>query len=143
MATQTPSPLRLEHALIRIIALSQWLTDHEPSEEHDLGHGLRENWNPKRRWRSTINSVIASQRLAKGGLQARSRANSQAEEEAKAQVKAEAKGNEHVLVDKEDGPRASEEQGFHTAEEESDDGRAPGGWRERDVEQARKGVESL
>lgn len=116
------------------------MTDHDPSEEHDLSHGLRENWNPKRRWRSTISSVIATQRLAKGGLQARSRANSQAEIEAEegsaTGVAAEARGDEHVLVDEED-------EGFHTAEEESDDERAPGSWREDRVQTVTKGIEGL
>lgn len=41
----------------------QWLTTHEPSEEHDLSQGLRENFNPRARWRSAINSVQAMQRI--------------------------------------------------------------------------------
>ncbi|KAM0788630.1 hypothetical protein ACM66B_001749 [Microbotryomycetes sp. NB124-2] len=43
----------------------KWLTDHEPSNEHDLGTGIRENWDSRKRWKSTINSLIATQRLAK------------------------------------------------------------------------------
>ncbi|KAK4053569.1 Calmodulin-dependent protein kinase cmk2 [Microbotryomycetes sp. JL201] len=43
----------------------KWLTDHEPSTEHDLSTGIRENWDSRKRWKSTINSLIATQRLAK------------------------------------------------------------------------------
>ncbi|TDL22436.1 Pkinase-domain-containing protein [Rickenella mellea] len=41
-----------------------WLTSHEPSTEHDLS-GLRENFDPKARWRSAINSAIAVGRFNK------------------------------------------------------------------------------
>ena len=51
----------------KVRTVLQWLTEHSPSTEHDLSHGLRDNWNPQRRWKATVNSVIASQRLAKGG----------------------------------------------------------------------------
>ncbi|KAK4050949.1 tRNA dihydrouridine synthase [Microbotryomycetes sp. JL221] len=47
----------------------KWLTDHEASSEHDLGHGIRENWDSRKRWKSTINSLIATQRLAKASSQ--------------------------------------------------------------------------
>ncbi|KZT40415.1 Pkinase-domain-containing protein [Sistotremastrum suecicum HHB10207 ss-3] len=40
-----------------------WLTTHEPSTEHDLSQGLRENFNPRARWNSAINSVRALHRL--------------------------------------------------------------------------------
>ncbi|KAF8587493.1 Pkinase-domain-containing protein [Ramaria rubella] len=40
-----------------------WLTTHEPSTEHDLGTGLRENFNPAARWRTAINTARAMHRL--------------------------------------------------------------------------------
>ncbi|EJD04622.1 Pkinase-domain-containing protein [Fomitiporia mediterranea MF3/22] len=43
-----------------------WLTQKAPLEEHDLV-GLRENFNPKSRWRSAINSAIAVGRLRRAG----------------------------------------------------------------------------
>lgn len=42
---------------------SSWLTTHEASAEHDLGVGLRDNFNPKARWRSAINSAVAIGRM--------------------------------------------------------------------------------
>lgn len=112
----------------------KWLTDHEP-EDHDIGHGIRENWNPTRRWKSTINGLIATQRLAKGGRErARSRGESSGDQDM-----VPAGAGEKVLqdraVDGHEGPRASEESGksgYKTAEEED------GG-----VEEATKGVERL
>ncbi|GAA5870460.1 hypothetical protein JCM8547_004038 [Rhodosporidiobolus lusitaniae] len=45
----------------------KWLVEAiEKEHAHDLGEGFRENWNPRRKWKATINSVIASQRFAKG-----------------------------------------------------------------------------
>jgi len=44
---------------------AHWLTTHEPSKEHDIGQGLRENFNPKARWRSAINSAVAIGRMKK------------------------------------------------------------------------------
>jgi calcium/calmodulin-dependent protein kinase I len=49
--------------LILIVAVSQWLTTHEPSTEHDLSTGLRENFNPAARWRTAINATRAMHRL--------------------------------------------------------------------------------
>ncbi|KAL5495900.1 CMK2_2 [Sanghuangporus weigelae] len=43
-----------------------WLTEEMPDELHDL-IGLRENFNPKARWRSAINSAIAMGRLQRAG----------------------------------------------------------------------------
>ncbi|OCB89519.1 Pkinase-domain-containing protein [Sanghuangporus baumii] len=43
-----------------------WLTEEIPDELHDL-IGLRENFNPKARWRSAINSAIAMGRLQRAG----------------------------------------------------------------------------
>ncbi|KAI6125944.1 kinase-like domain-containing protein [Pisolithus croceorrhizus] len=42
-----------------------WLTGYEPSMDHDLGAGLRENFNPRKRWRSAIASARAVARLGK------------------------------------------------------------------------------
>ena len=46
-------------------ATSQWLTIHTPSTETDLP-GLRENFNPRARWKSAINSTRALIRLNAG-----------------------------------------------------------------------------
>lgn len=43
-----------------------WLTEHEASTEHDLT-GLRENFNPKVRWRSAIQGAIAMNRFSRKG----------------------------------------------------------------------------
>lgn len=43
-----------------------WLTTHEPSTEHDLAVGLREHFDPRKRWRSAINSMRAVGRLGSG-----------------------------------------------------------------------------
>lgn len=40
----------------------QWLTEHKPAAEHDLS-GLRENFDPRARWRSAINGALAVGRL--------------------------------------------------------------------------------
>ncbi|KAF8995951.1 kinase-like domain-containing protein [Cyathus striatus] len=40
-----------------------WLTTHLPSTEHDLSTGLRENFDPRARWRSAIASARAITRL--------------------------------------------------------------------------------
>ncbi|KAF8344980.1 Pkinase-domain-containing protein [Amanita rubescens] len=40
-----------------------WLTIHEPSKEHDLGAGLRENFDARAQWRSAILSVRALTKL--------------------------------------------------------------------------------
>ncbi|KAH7908142.1 kinase-like domain-containing protein [Hygrophoropsis aurantiaca] len=42
-----------------------WLTEHEPSTEHDVGAGLRENFNAKARWRTAINSARAMNRFVR------------------------------------------------------------------------------
>ncbi|KAI6032591.1 Pkinase-domain-containing protein [Pisolithus orientalis] len=42
-----------------------WLTAYEPSTDHDLGAGLRENFNPRKRWRSAITSARVLARLGK------------------------------------------------------------------------------
>ncbi|PFH46839.1 hypothetical protein AMATHDRAFT_68963 [Amanita thiersii Skay4041] len=44
-----------------------WLTTHEPSTEHDLGAGLRENFDPKKRWRSAIMSARVVGRFTSTG----------------------------------------------------------------------------
>ncbi|KAF7303628.1 Protein kinase domain-containing protein [Mycena indigotica] len=50
-----------------------WLTTHDPSTEHDLGAGLRENFDPRARWRSAIASARALSRLNSGLLAQRER----------------------------------------------------------------------
>lgn len=40
-----------------------WLTTHEPSDEHDLGAGLREHFDPRARWRAAIGAVRAAGRF--------------------------------------------------------------------------------
>ncbi|GAA5832023.1 hypothetical protein JCM11251_002790 [Rhodosporidiobolus azoricus] len=54
----------------------KWLVECLEREEHDLSEAFRENWNPRRRWKASINSVIASQRFAKGGASRASTLNS-------------------------------------------------------------------
>ncbi|KIM37645.1 hypothetical protein M413DRAFT_77019 [Hebeloma cylindrosporum] len=53
-----------------------WLTTHEPSEEHDLSHGLREHFDPKARWRTAIASARALNRLNHLGRRASSKSTS-------------------------------------------------------------------
>ncbi|KIJ15823.1 hypothetical protein PAXINDRAFT_168826 [Paxillus involutus ATCC 200175] len=50
---------------------NHWLTTHDPSTDHDVGAGLRENFNARKRWRSAINSARALHRFGR-----RSRASS-------------------------------------------------------------------
>ncbi|KAJ7080649.1 Pkinase-domain-containing protein [Mycena belliarum] len=45
-----------------------WLTTHEPSTEHDLAIGLRENFDAKARWRTAIAGVRSLGRLNSGLL---------------------------------------------------------------------------
>ncbi|KZV94779.1 Pkinase-domain-containing protein [Exidia glandulosa HHB12029] len=40
-----------------------WLTQHDPSTEHDLGEGLRANFDPRARWRAAIGAVRAAGRF--------------------------------------------------------------------------------
>ncbi|KAF5367776.1 hypothetical protein D9758_009824 [Tetrapyrgos nigripes] len=40
-----------------------WLTTHTPSTEHDLSSGLRDNFDPRARWRSAIAGARAMHRL--------------------------------------------------------------------------------
>jgi len=44
----------------------RWLTTHEPSTEHDLS-GLREQFNPRTRWKVAINGAIALNRFGTRG----------------------------------------------------------------------------
>jgi len=44
---------------------NHWLTGHEASTEHDVGVGLREHFDAKKRWRSAIASARALHRLGK------------------------------------------------------------------------------
>ncbi|EGN94292.1 hypothetical protein SERLA73DRAFT_188093 [Serpula lacrymans var. lacrymans S7.3] len=42
-----------------------WLTTHEPSTEHDISVGLKDNFNARQRWRTAINSARALHRLGR------------------------------------------------------------------------------
>ncbi|KAH7890247.1 kinase-like domain-containing protein, partial [Phlebopus sp. FC_14] len=42
-----------------------WLTTHEASAEHDVGEGLRANFNPRKRWRSAIMGARALHRFGR------------------------------------------------------------------------------
>jgi calcium/calmodulin-dependent protein kinase I len=44
----------------------QWLTTHEPSTEHDLS-GLRDNFNPRARWKAAIAGARALHRFGSSG----------------------------------------------------------------------------
>ncbi|KAI5119215.1 hypothetical protein M0805_007726 [Coniferiporia weirii] len=57
-----------------------WLTGHKPAAEHDLS-GLRENFNPRARWRSAINSALALGRLRRAGSDRSERRELEKEEE--------------------------------------------------------------
>lgn len=59
----------------------QWLTDTAPQEEHDLT-GLRDNFDPKARWKSAINGAIAMSRLKRAGSERSRRSLSAGEESA-------------------------------------------------------------
>lgn len=48
-----------------------WLTTYEPSKEHDLGAGLRENFDARARWRSAILSARAIARFNSTAKQAK------------------------------------------------------------------------
>ncbi|KAJ7062065.1 CAMK/CAMK1 protein kinase [Mycena amicta] len=50
-----------------------WLTTHEASTEHDIGAGLRENFDPRARWRSAIAGARALSRLNSGLVAQRER----------------------------------------------------------------------
>jgi hypothetical protein len=52
-----------------------------PSSQPTAADTLPVSRDSRRRWKQTVNTLIASQRLAKGGLAARSRANTLAVEE--------------------------------------------------------------
>ncbi|KAH9927454.1 Pkinase-domain-containing protein [Epithele typhae] len=43
--------------------VGQWLTEHVPSDEHDIGTGLREHFDPKARWRAAIAGARALHRF--------------------------------------------------------------------------------
>lgn len=43
------------------------MTGENLGTEHDLATGLRDNWDSRQRWKSTVDALIASQRLAKAG----------------------------------------------------------------------------
>lgn len=45
--------------------LTQWLTIHEPSTEHDLSTGLRDNFDAKARWKSAIGAVRGIRRCVR------------------------------------------------------------------------------
>ncbi|ETW78418.1 hypothetical protein HETIRDRAFT_479585, partial [Heterobasidion irregulare TC 32-1] len=51
--------------------LDPWLTTHEPSTEHDLS-GLRNNFNPRARWKSAIHSAVALSRFSRTSARTKS-----------------------------------------------------------------------
>jgi calcium/calmodulin-dependent protein kinase I len=57
----------IETVLLRLLNLhfSQWLTTHAASAEHDIGGGLRENFNARARWRSAIAGARALNRFSR------------------------------------------------------------------------------
>ncbi|GAA5992246.1 hypothetical protein JCM10908_001836 [Rhodotorula pacifica] len=80
----------------------KWLIDSLNKEhEHDLAATFKENWTPSRKWKQSINTIIASRRFA----QAADRARTARETPASAAS----------TDDEEEGGA-----GFHTAEEDSD-----------------------
>lgn len=60
---QRPRARPPPRACPRVSDSAQWLTTHEASTEHDLGAGLRENFNPRARWRAAIGAVRAAGRF--------------------------------------------------------------------------------
>ncbi|GAA5904820.1 hypothetical protein JCM5296_005081 [Sporobolomyces johnsonii] len=114
----------------------KWLVEGQDDRHtHDLGQDFRANWTPKRRWKQTINSVVAAQRLAKGG---RDRADSRATQATTASAESSAASTPSVSrgaspspVRDADAPRevdprvsistdGTDDAGFHTAEEEDE-----------------------
>jgi len=69
-----PDPLQRPSAAQALA--DPWLTTHEPSQEHDLSHGLREHFDPKARWRTAIASARALNRLHSLGRRASSKSTS-------------------------------------------------------------------
>lgn len=51
----------------------QWLTDHKPDGDVDLSAGLRENWNPKQKFKTAVRKVMAANRFNSAGESARAR----------------------------------------------------------------------
>ncbi|GJN93066.1 hypothetical protein Rhopal_006111-T1 [Rhodotorula paludigena] len=50
----------------------KWIIDAEKGmHTHDLGEGLRDNWTPTRKWKKTINTLIATRRFTKAAERAR------------------------------------------------------------------------
>ena len=47
----------------------EWLSDHTPSDDHDLSSGIRENYkfDARKQWQSALNSVRAVSRLKRAG----------------------------------------------------------------------------
>lgn len=43
--------------------IPQWLRSGQDMEHHDISHGLRENWNAKRKWKMAISGVQAAIRM--------------------------------------------------------------------------------
>ncbi|KAI0259297.1 kinase-like domain-containing protein [Gloeopeniophorella convolvens] len=64
-AVRLTAPQALNHS---------WLTTHAPSVDHDLS-GLRENFNPRARWRSAIGAARALSRFATASSSGRSASN--------------------------------------------------------------------
>ncbi|SCV67703.1 BQ2448_5314 [Microbotryum intermedium] len=95
----------------------RWVTSHEPSKEHHLG-GLRENWNSRKKWKSTVGTLIATRRMALAAQKA-----------------------------KEVAGESSEDDGFGTADEGEDEPHKASGTAEKtaakDVENVQNGLQEL
>ncbi|GAA5968427.1 hypothetical protein JCM11641_007632 [Rhodosporidiobolus odoratus] len=92
--------------------------------EHDLGEGFRANWTPRRRWNRTINSVIASQRLAKGGAARSAASSATTTPSAASPASASAEFAPRASVSTDGGD--DEHLGYHTAEEAEEGGGGAG-----------------
>ncbi|KAM6495289.1 Protein kinase-like domain containing protein [Amanita muscaria] len=84
-----------------------WLTTHEPSKEHDLGAGLRENFDPRAQWRSAILSARVLARFNTSGANAKAR--EEAEATAAAKEGKDGLGDVFMDTDEESNPAVHKE----------------------------------
>ncbi|BGP19400.1 Calmodulin-dependent protein kinase cmk2 [Rhodosporidiobolus nylandii] len=91
----------------------KWILEATGKEHaHDLSEGFKENWSPRRRWKQSINSVIAANRFAAGPSSARTSISSASASPPPDDV--ESAPRPSVSTD------GGEDAGFHTAEEEEE-----------------------
>lgn len=64
--------------MIDISYFQQWVSTHEPSTEHDISIGLRENFSARKQWQSAFSKVRAAGRLNAAAIMASQRRDSQA-----------------------------------------------------------------